>query len=237
MDRMLIVKTGTTLPEIAARRGDFEDWFAAGLRLDAHQMDVAEVFRGAPLPEPKDVPAVVVTGSAAMASAHEAWSDRTAHWLAQVVFAERPVLAVCYGHQLLALGLGGEVAANPRGREIGTVQVRLRDGAGDDPLFAELPPSLTVQATHQESVVRLPRGAVHLAHNEQDPHQAFRVGARAWGVQFHPEFDADVIRGYIGGRRKSLVSEGLNPDALTATASDSDHGQRLLGRFAELALG
>jgi GMP synthase (glutamine-hydrolysing) len=237
MTKLWIIKTGTTLPEVARGRGDFEDWFAGGLGLPSHEIWVADVHRGTPLPDPRSAPAVVVTGSAAMVSAREPWSERTAQWLAEAVSADRPILAVCYGHQLLAHGLGGTVGANPRGREMGTVAVTQGTRAKDDPLFDGLPPVLQVQATHKESVLRLPEGAVALAGNPHDPYQAFRVGRRAWGVQFHPEFDADIIRGYIQGRGDALRAEGLDPEVLDAGARDSDDGARLLRRFAHIAWG
>ena len=74
-----------------------------------------------------------------------------------------------------------------------------------------------------------------LAASIGDPHQAFSAGPRAWGVQFHPEFDADVIRGYLEARREVLRAEGRDPEALLAGVRESDHGPRLLRRFAALA--
>jgi GMP synthase (glutamine-hydrolysing) len=144
------------------------------------------------------------------------------------------VLGICYGHQLLAHGLGGEVGRNPRGREIGTVAVEVADPR--DRLLAGLPTRLTVQVTHRESVLRLPDGAARLAGNPADPHQAFRFGERAWGVQFHPEFDADVMRGYLRARREELIGEGLDPDALLAACVEAPDGERLLARFAEIVM-
>lgn len=234
---ILIVKTGTVVPDVAERRGDFEDLFAEGMGVGRDALRVVNVHRDEALPPPDAPDAVVVTGSAAMASGHDAWSDRTATWLAEATRAGTPILAVCYGHQLLAMGHGGAVGKNPRGREIGTIEVRPTPEAADDPLFANLPAPLRMQATHLESVLALPAAAVRLAGNAADPHQAFRMGDRAWGVQFHPELDSDIIRAYIARRREALAREGLDPDALMATAADSDHGRRLLRRFAELALG
>ena len=62
----------------------------------------------------------------------------------------------------------------------------------------------------------LPPGARLLASSRGDPHQAFAVGDHAWGVQFHPEFDADVVRAYLEARRDAVRAEGLDPDALLA---------------------
>ncbi|MFW5875101.1 MAG: glutamine amidotransferase [Myxococcota bacterium] len=233
---LLIVKTGSTVPQVAERRGDFEDWMAEGTGLGRSQIEVVSVYSGEALPEPGRHPAVLVTGSAAMVTDHEPWSDRTAAWLAEASRTGATILGVCYGHQLLALGRGGRIGVNPRGREIGTVDIELTEAAAEDPLLRVLPSPLRVQATHREAVLDLPSDAVLLGGNAMDPHQIFRLGDRAWGVQFHPEFDADIIRGYIAARREAIAGEGLDPDALQHATLDGDHGRRLLRRFAELAV-
>jgi len=234
MRPLLIVKSGRTLPELARRRGDYEDWISAGMRLGPAQIRIAHAYQDAPLPGPDAFAGVVVTGSSAMVSHREPWSERTAAWLADAVTAGTPVLGICYGHQLLAHGLGGRVGRNPRGREIGTVEVTLSGAARGDPLFGDLPERVRVQSTHVEAVLELPVGARRLASSDADPHQAFAVGGRAWGVQFHPEFDADVVRTYLTARREMLLGEGLDPEALRLAASDSPHGAMLLRRFAGL---
>jgi GMP synthase (glutamine-hydrolysing) len=232
--RPLVVRAGTTLAPLRARRGDFEDWIAAGMGLARDAVDVVSPFEGEKLPNPEVPPAVVVTGSAAMVSHREAWSERTAAWLAKVVRRGTPVLGICYGHQLLAHGLGGRVGPNPRGREIGTVSLRLLPDARSDALLGVLDGESVVHVTHEESVLELPPGARRLAETDCDPNQAFAVGARAWGVQFHPEFDADVIRGYLEERADTLRSEGLDPDALAREVREAPAGPRLLRRFAQL---
>jgi len=232
---LLVVKCGSTLPAVRERRGDYEDWIVAGMGLPPERARVLAPPEGAELPDPGAVAAVVLTGSSAMLSAREAWSERTAVWLQEVVAVGTPLLGICYGHQLLAHALGGRVAANPRGREIGTVEVEVRPEARRDALFGELPDRLTMQATHVESVLELPPDARLLAASRGDPHQAFSVGSRAWGVQFHPEFDAEVIRGYLEARSEILRREGLDAEALLAAVRDADHGRALLRRFAALA--
>ena len=231
----VILKTGSTLPELRERRGDYEDWIAAGLGLDLAALEVVSVYAGAELPKVSDVLAVVVTGSSAYVSDREPWSERAAGWLAELVAAGTPLLGICYGHQLLAHALGGRVERNPCGREMGTVEVALLPEAGGDPLFRDLGNPLTVQATHLESVTVLPPGARRLGENALDPHHAFAVGAAAWGVQFHPEFDADVMRAYLVARREILLGEGIDPGPLERGVTQSPQGPDLLRTFADFA--
>jgi GMP synthase (glutamine-hydrolysing) len=235
---LFVVKTGCTIPEIAERRGDFENWIVVGMGLDPTLVTVVDVQRGGELPDPARVAGVVVTGSPAMVTSREPWSVRTAAWLRGVVDAELPVLGICYGHQLLADALGGKVGSSVSGREVGTVAVDLTLEARSDRLFSvmnQMDQSVVVHTTHEEAVVTLPPGAVRLARNDHTEVQAFRAGDTAWGVQFHPEFDADIMRGYIVARRSLLQAEGHEVEALLRGTKDTDYGPRLLRRFADIA--
>ena len=234
MSEVLILKTGTTLDPLRARRGDYEDWIVAGLGVSAQAVRVVAVFEGESLPGPESPAAVVVTGSSAMVSERAPWSETAAAWLRHAAHAGTPVLGICYGHQLLGHALGGHVGANPRGREMGTVRVDLCAAGRDDALLGSLGGPLRVQATHLESLLELPPGATLLAGSAADPHHAFAWGTRAWGVQFHPEFDADVMRAYLEARREILRSEGIDPDALVREVAETPQGPELLRRFAAL---
>jgi GMP synthase (glutamine-hydrolysing) len=234
VERVLIVKTGTTVPSVAARRKDFESWITTAMGLAERQVAVARVHEGEPLPPAGEFAAAVVTGSSAMVTDREGWSEHTAEWLAAAVEQGTPVLGICYGHQLLAHALGGRVDNNPLGRQIGTLDVALHDAAEHDPLFSGFPRTLHLPVSHRQVVTQLPAGATLLARSERDPHHAFAFGDHAWGVQFHPEFDADIVRGYIDARRDQLSAEGLDPDQLLRNATDTEHGTLLLRRFAQL---
>jgi len=228
----VILKTGTTLPRLLPR-GDYEDWIAAGLGVP--EVRVCRLSEGEALPDAAAPRAVVITGSAAMVTDRLEWSERAAPWLLEVLARETPVLGICYGHQLLAHALGGVVGANPRGREIGTIEVDLADAAASDPLLGGLGPRLVVSASHRQSVLHLPEAARHLGGNATDPNQAFAIGARVWGVQFHPEWDHEVARAYVEERAQILRDEGLDPDALLANVRPSEDGATILRRFGELA--
>ncbi|SEF32097.1 glutamine amidotransferase [Variovorax sp. NFACC27] len=232
---LVIVKLGSTFEALRARQGDFEHWIADGLGVQALPLLVVDPRRGDALPDPALVSGVVVTGSHAMVSHREPWSEATAAWLAQVVALDTPVLGICYGHQLLAHALGGEAGDHPLGAEVGTVTVSLDEAAAAaDPLLNGLPARFPAHAVHWQSALRLPEGAVRLAGNEHEPIHAFRVGGHAWGVQFHPEFDADAMRGYIEMLAGELASKGADPVAMRERVVDTDAAASLLGRFARI---
>lgn len=226
-----IIKLGETYPATAAAIGDFEHWIERGMGEPARVVDPR---RGGPLPPPERVRGAVLTGSHAMVTEHTAWSEATGRWLAELVQRQVPVLGICYGHQLLAHALGGEVAYHPGGKEIGTVEVRLHEAAAGDPLLGGLPPLFAAQVVHSQSVRRLPAGAVPLAANGFEPHQAFRVGPCAWGVQFHPEFDARAMTAYIRELALSLCEQGRDPARLEAAVCETPAAASLLPRFAKL---
>ena len=233
---VLIVETGFTYPEIAGRHGDFDDWFARVLARDGLRIARCVPPKDEPLPTPNTFDAVVVTGSPAMVTDREAWSERTASWLRALVARNVPVLGVCYGHQLLAHALGGVVDYHPQGREIGTHPIRLHPVAQDDLLFSGLPTGFDVHLTHMQSVRRLPEGSVLLAGGDFEPHQAFRVGRCAWGVQFHPEFCSGIMRCYVERLAPRMREEGFDIDALKAGIRETPHARRVLERFAELVV-
>ena len=232
---ILLIKTGATIPETREEFGDFEDWFERGLGMPG--MEQVNVYSGEQPSDPGEYSGVVVTGSAAMVSHRHDWSERTGEWLAKAVHEGMPVLGVCFGHQLMAHALGGVVGPNPMGRQIGTQPIEILPAAASDPLMCQLPQSISAQTTHIESVHKLPPGAVRLATSPRDHNHAFRFGPRAWGVQFHPEFGAAIMRGYIRARSEVIRSEGFNPERLANRVTDTHMAYGLLKRFASLVAG
>ena len=107
----------------------------------------------------------------------------------------------------------------------------LREAAQDDPLFAGLPDRFRAQATHLQSVLRPPQGAQVLARNPHDACHAFRWGESAWGLQFHPEFSAGHMRGYIHARAEALAREGIDARRLARQVGAAPHARRVLRRF------
>ena len=233
--RVLILKTGSTYPEIREQYGDFDAWFVRGLS-DELDLTVVDATLRAPPGQPEDWDGIVITGSPAMVSDRPEWSETAASWTREAVEARVPVLGVCYGHQLLAHALGGQVGFHPQGRETGTWRVTLRGTAQTDPLFKHLPAEFPAQLTHKQSVLELPPGAVLLSNSAFEPHQAFRVGENAWGVQFHPEFTDEIMKAYLEVQAPEVEQEGGDITALLSSVAPSPEAASVLTQFSDIVI-
>lgn len=232
MKQIVLIKTGSTIPGMKPEFGDFENWFSTGLGVPS--IKTVAVHEQETLPDFNELSGIVISGSASMVSDKQDWSEKTARWLKQAVDAGVPVLGVCYGHQLLAHALGGEVGLNPNGRQIGTVNAHMLADAADDPLLGDLPTDYPVQTSHSESVLSLPPNATRLATSELDENFVIRFADKAWGIQYHPEFSAHVMREYLTRRADAIRSEGLDPDDLKSKVTDSKTSVSVLRNFATL---
>jgi len=232
---ILILRAGDAVAEVRAARGDFPRWIEESAA-DAWKggWHAHDVRTDEPLPAVGEVAAFVITGSSSSVTERAPWMLRAEEYVRTIVAAGVPLLGICFGHQLMAQALGGLVAKNPRGRELGTVTFERT--VEDDALFARLPSAFVVNASHVDSVVRLPEGARVLGKTTLEPVSAFVAGKSAWGVQFHPEFDGDVVRGYVRARSTAMKSEGLEPEKALASAADAPHGREVLRRFVGLVV-
>jgi GMP synthase-like glutamine amidotransferase len=124
------------------------------------------------------------------------------------------------------------------GPEIGWAPVRLQATAADDPLLASVPGELSVLHWHGDTF-ELPPGGVLLASNDQYVHQAFRIGPRAWGFQFHLEVDEVAVAAFAGSFGADLAAVGTSPgDLMDSTPAElarlEVHRRPVLDRFAAL---
>ncbi|QRM57245.1 glutamine amidotransferase [Sinorhizobium sp. BG8] len=233
---LLLIQAGTPPDEIRNVHGDLSLWFAAALHRHAEAILVVRVFEGELLPAPEAVAGAVITGSWDMVTDRLPWSEATAQWIREAMAIELPIFGVCYGHQLMADALGGQVDYHPGGRKIGTQTVRLHASAQADPLLDTVPAAFPAHLTHMQTVIALPAGAQALAGSDHDPHQIVRYGRNAISTQFHPEFTPDICAAVIRLRADVLAGEGRDPDTLLAAVEDAPEPLKLLRRFVALTV-
>lgn len=181
------------------------------------ELVVVEPWNGDALPaDVTAYDALVVMGGPQQAydDASAAWLPATKELLRQAVSASVPTLGVCLGAQLLAEATGGRVELGADGIEAGARLVAKRDAAWDDELFADVPFTPTVVQWHEDAIVDLPPGAVHLAASPRYENQAFRLGSCAWGLQFHIETPPEMVRHWGAHYGRAVEEAGLDPVAL-----------------------
>ena len=168
------------------------------------------------------------------------WLAAVESLLRRAVRTRVPTLAVGLGGQLLAAAHGGRVEPSPSGPELGPALVGRRDAADHDPVFAPVPFAPDVLQWHRDEITELPAGAVLLAASPRYPHQAFRIGDRAWGTQFHIECDTAMVADWARADQAVLADLDLRADDVVAACAAlmgelEDTWQPFAWRFAALA--
>jgi GMP synthase (glutamine-hydrolysing) len=227
---------------VAAEHGVFADWFRR--LLSAHPVDATATDATtltAP-PDPSRFAALILTGSPASVTEPEPWKEAAMELVREAARVGTPVLGVCFGHQIAAAALGGTVLVNPLGWEIGTREVELTGDGLADPLFAGLGPRLRVNFSHRDVVDpdSLPpaAGVRVLARNRKSAAQAFAAGDAVRCIQFHPEFDGAVTRGYLRARHDLIAADaaergepGEHPAVLLEGTGDTPDSERVFHNF------
>ncbi|GAA4162243.1 type 1 glutamine amidotransferase [Phytohabitans flavus] len=230
MSTALVIENDPT--DDARRLGE---WLTeAGLALS-----VVKPYAGDPLPADLEgfVALVVLGGEQSAYPPRPEWFDGVEALLRKATRNGVPTLAICLGAQLMATAHGGTVERSASGPEIGPALVGRRDAAETDTLFRYVPLAPDVLQWHFDEITELPAGAVLLAASTRYPHQAFRMGERAWALQFHIECDTPMI-----GDWAESLPEGYDAYEVIAACDAvmvdvEEVWQPFAARFAALALG
>lgn len=233
---LAILQMGDPPLDIQQKLGVQSDWMIAALPDTTLTVKVLRPASGDVLPEPATLAGAILTGSTAMVTDREDWSEYSAAWIRQAMAQHVPLLGICYGHQLMSHALGGVVDYHPAGREIGQLPIQLHEGAKHDPLLADLPQSFMANLTHEQSVLQPPTHATVLASSEHDAHQILRYSPHALSLQFHPEFSTEVMSYFLSRREALFSTEGYDIPAMCAALGPTPVAQKILHDFTHQLL-
>jgi GMP synthase-like glutamine amidotransferase len=205
--------------------------FGEALREVGHELQTVALLDGAAVPGAGEFDTWLVMGGPMNVDEVEryAWLRPERALLAELIAADRPVMGVCLGAQLIARAAGARVYAT-RPKEIGLFPVELTPAAAEDPLFRLFENPQEVFQWHGDTFEQ-PAGAVQLARSARCEQQAFRVGRRVYGVQFHLECTGEIV----ANLRKACARElaALPPE--DAFEQFDDRLEAALARQNELA--
>lgn len=172
-------------------------------------VQVLRPYLGEPFPVAAELSGLIVLGGSMAA-----WDDEVAPWLPatrslirDAVRTELPTFGICLGGQLMAAACGGTAERGAEGLELGLVPVTPLPTVDADPFFGRVqravagdePQPWLVHQYHYDAVTRLPEDAELLVTAGRYPHQGFRIGPAAWGVQYHPEVSTELFTQWVEG--------------------------------------
>lgn len=201
---------------VPGMRGGYREMFAA--LLPGFHFSYYEVHRGRFPVAPQECDAWLCTGSQYSVYEKLDWIDALSDFIKRIKESQRRFVGVCFGHQMLAHALGGEVAKASQGWGVGVHRVDvLRQEPWMEPALKEV----RIPHMHQDQVQRLPPDGVVLGRSDHCEVGMFRVGDSMLGIEGHPEFTAAYNKGLICIRRER-IGEKRAQEALASLGQPSD---------------
>lgn len=153
----------------------------------------------------------IITGSPASVHDSAAWVGRLLELIRQIVARGEPLFGTCFGHQAIAVALGGAVGDNPGGWVFGVAETVLEEQ------------KMRLYAAHREQVLVVPEGAEVLGGNAECPVGSFAIGRRVLTTQYHPEMTHGFMTALVGEYAGKLPAEvAAQAQASLATSADRD---------------
>jgi|SRR5690625_2780397 len=177
-----------------------EDWATA----KGHYTSITKVYNGEKFPDMKDFDMLVILGGEAGAYDEDKypWLIKEKEYILQTIQANKSVLGICLGSQMIAEVLGGSVNPNVHA-EIGWWELDFKDNYDSHPLLNGLPKKITPFQFHGDTF-DLPDNIINLASSQASKNQVFTYGDRVLGLQFHPEFTKDQLQKIIDSKRFTI---------------------------------
>lgn len=214
--------------------------FGKTLRDYSHLLRILKLHEGDPLPpDLDDVDGIVSCGGPQSATDGSLdWLEGEMDLIRQAHERSLPVVGLCLGCQIVASALGGTVERMADGPEIGWHPVTLSPVGREDPVHVGLPWRMTAAHWHGDQVTELPPDARLLASSERCKVQAWALGLRTYGIQYHPEIEQDTFDHFAADSPGAVEKAGMKMEDLRReTEEHFPEFERLTSRlFESLAL-
>jgi GMP synthase (glutamine-hydrolysing) len=216
-------------------------WGSADLRRMCQESDpghpiTIETRRGPHSDLPKAIhkyDKIIISGSMSSCLEESEWSLDLERMLKQALTENKPVLGVCYGHQLIARTLGGvSIVRKSETPEFGWIKIQSKN---DNPLFDGLLKEFYSFASHWEEVSQLPKDVVCFASSERCSIQGLQLKDRpVFGIQFHPERSLESGESSLNEKKKTYAKDILLNVDKGKKFFDSKVGEKIFGNFLKL---
>lgn len=154
-------------------------------------------YLGEPYPELSEISGMLSLGGPMGANdeANHPWITAEISLMRKCVEASYPIAGICLGGQMMARAMGGKVERNEV-HEVGWFPIEMTEEGREDPILGVAGSSPMVYHWHGDTF-HLPPGAILLARSKACPRQAYRLGEHAYGFQFHPEADHQLVNEWL----------------------------------------
>ena len=178
------------------------------------------VLDGESLPAPADCEAVLITGSPFGVYDSTPWMDPLRGFIRGVFAAKRPMIGVCFGHQVIADAMGGDVRKSDKGWGVGR---HVYDVTTPQDWMAGAGQTIALSVSHQDQVITPPRGAVTLARSSHTDHAMLAYAdAPVMSLQGHPEFSDAFVAALYAARRGKTLTDAQVDGAIASLGSPAD---------------
>ena len=225
MTRIAVIETGPVADSLKTRYGTYPDMFRRLLGKVDPTLEILTVslIGGEPLPACDACDGYLITGSRYSVYENHAWIAPLKQFVRDVDRAGKPMVGICFGHQIMTEAYGGRVEKSAKGWGLGQHTYAIHD-AKARPWIPDAPSQIEVLALHQDQVVLPPVDATLIAGWDFCEYGGFQFGPKAVSFQFHPEFTPMFLRDLIISRRGNTIPEDIADAGLKTVGETNDSG-------------
>lgn len=227
--KITVIEAGRPPSPLDRKFGDYPEMFRRLLNADAEHFEIHSIaaHEGEPLPDPHALEAILITGSPAGVYDDLPWIAPMADFTRKAYAAGVTIVGICFGHQMLAHALGGDVRKSDKGWGVGRREYDLLDSP---PFMPGAPARVAMPASHQDQVLVPPKEARVIAASDFTPYAGllYRNG-RAVSLQPHPEFSPAFAAALYDLRHRTWLGDEVVDQAIVSLNEPSDNA--LVGRY------